>query len=328
MFLGRFGHCGMSRFKSGAVLLCLAVLISASGCSFGRVDEPYSISGSVMQAGDSLSPLFASQLCVVNTEIGDEPELSETAICGLFDIAQCRTMYAHRVNDRAEPASLTKIMTALVALKYGSPEQVLVAGDAIALSDTGAAKLGLSVGDSMTLDQALHFLLISSHCDVANMIADQVAGSVDEFVRLMNKEAKALGATQTQFKNPNGLTENGHYSTAYDQYLIFSEAIKYELISEIIHTSEYTTQYKTAGGDMTEKTIRSTNQYLLGNADPPAGFTVIGGKTGTTAAAGHCLILFARNKAGNPYIAVVLKASESKDLYAKMSLLLSQAVNG
>ena len=178
----------------------------------------------------------------------------------------------------------------------------------------------------MTLDQALHYLLIASACDVAVLIAEGVGGSVEEFVAMMNEEARNLGATQTCFKNPHGLTENGHYSTAYDMYLIFNEAMSYSEFTEIIHTVNYNTQYMNASGDYIEKEVHNTSKYLTGDATVPAGMTVIGGKTGTTTAAGSCLIMLARDNTGDPYIAVVMKASGSDDLYTKMGILLSHVV--
>ena len=95
----------------------------------------------------------------------------------------------------------------------------------------------------MTLDQALHILLMYSANDAAMLIAENIGGSVDHFVEMMNEEAQRLGATNTSFANPHGLSDDNHYTSAYDLYLIFNEAIKYDSFNEIIHMTSYQTAY-------------------------------------------------------------------------------------
>ena len=179
----------------------------------------------------------------------------------------------------------------------------------------------------MTLDQALHILLIYSANDVANMIASNIGGSIDEFVELMNTEAKAIGATKSHFKNPHGLTAEDHYVTAYDMYLIFNAAMQYDAFSEIINMNSYSTSYLDSKGTSKEVNISTTNGFLNGNKAQPSGVTVIGGKTGTTTAAGHCLILLARDTTANPYIVVVMRDTDSGTLYEDMTQLLKEIVN-
>ena len=174
----------------------------------------------------------------------------------------------------------------------------------------------------MTLDQALHILLLYSANDVAVLIAEGVAGSVEEFVTLMNEEAMDIGATNCHFTNPNGLTEEGHYVTTYDLYLIFQEALKYDLFNEIIQMTSYNTVYKDSNGNEKSIEMETTNLFLKGVYDMPANVTVIGGKTGTTNAAGHCLILLSRSSNGTPYISVIMKDTSKDELYTDMSTLL------
>ena len=128
----------------------------------------------------------------------------------------------------------------------------------------------------MTMDQALHILLLQSANDVAVMIAEGVAGSVDAFVALMNEEAARIGATNSSFTNPNGLTEDGHYMTAYDMYLIFQEALQYELFNQIIQMSTYTTTYRDRNGGEKTLDLKNSNRYLRGTWELPDNVTVIG----------------------------------------------------
>ena len=145
---------------------------------------------------------------------------------------------------------------------------------------------------------------------------------MDDFVALMNEEAAELGATNCNFMNPNGLTEEGHYVTTYDLYLIFQEAIKYELFSQIIQMTTYSTVYKDKNGDDKSLEVNTTNLYLRGTYEMPTNVNVIGGKTGTTNAAGHCLMLLSRSSDGTPYISIIMKESSGENLYTDMTELL------
>lgn len=218
-------------------------------------------------------------------------------------------------------------MTALVALKYGQLNQNLTASDAVTITESGAVLCGLKRGDTMSLDQALRILLVYSANDVAMLIAENVGGSVERFVEMMNQEAVRLGATNTHFMNPHGLTESEHYTTVYDLYLIFNEAIKYETFNEIIHMSGYQTVYYDKNGKEKGFDKPTTNQFLKGEQQAPANVTVIGGKTGTTSAAGYCLMLFSRDANGSPFISIVLRAEGAAQLYSEMIDLLEEIHN-
>ena len=222
------------------------------------------------------------------------------------------------------PASLTKTMTALLALKYGHLEDTITASANVYISESGAQLIGLKEGDKLTLDQALHALLMYSGNDASIAIAEYISGSVDEFCNLMNREALELGATNTHFVNPHGLTDDSHFTTAYDLYLIFNEAMKYDKFKEIIGMTEYTTTYSDRDGNPKELNIKNSNLFLTGDYQPPSNVSIIGGKTGTTNMAGSCLILLSNDQKGNPYISVILKASDRDSLYKEMSRLLEQ----
>ena len=302
--------------------------VCLSGCSGISYSSKYSVSSSTDLRAEEFYPTFASELCVVDSDIvSDDLELSETVSAGLFDLTRKTTIYSKNVNTKLAPASLTKVMTALVALKYGTLDQVLVAGSDVYVNESGAQKLGLKEGDRMTLDQALRIMLIYSANDVANLVASNIAPSIDEFVNLMNEEAKAIGATNSHFVNPHGLHDDDHYVTAYDMYLIFNAAMQYDTFSEIINSNEYSTTYMDITGAEKEVSISNTNAYIRGEQSSPSGVTVIGGKTGTTNAAGHCLILLARDTSGNPYIAVIMRDTDTGSLYTDMTGLLNEIVN-
>lgn len=259
------------------------------------------------------------------TEWGMEAlDMTQASAAVLFDVNNREVLYSKNAHERLYPASLTKVMTALVALKNASLDTVLTATDSVKINESGAQLCGLKSGDTMTLDQALHILLMYSANDAAMLIAENVGGSVDHFVEMMNEEAMRLGATNTSFANPHGLSDDNHFTTAYDLYLIFNEAIKYDSFNEIIHMTSYQTTFYDKDGKAKELTVNSTNRFLKGDFNAPENITVIGGKTGTTNAAGHCLILLSRDVNGAPYISVILNSSASDVLYPEMVQLLEQ----
>ena len=322
--------CTNNRICRIFAMAAAAVLIT--GCGSTEYDMAYKLNNDVSSfqltstamSQEMLTP-FAADLCVVGESdiSASGVSLPDVGAAALFNQRSLETVYAKNVNEQLHPASLTKIMTALVAIKYGSSDQMLTASENVRITEPGATLCGLNPGDQMTLDQALHVLLLQSANDVAIMIAEGISGSVDEFVATMNREAAAIGATNCNFTNPNGLTEEGHYMTAYDLYLIFQEALQYELFNQIIQMSTYTTTYRDRNGNEKSLELKNSNRYLRGSYEMPTNVTIIGGKTGTTTAAGSCLILLSRSSDGTPYISIIMKDSSGDQLYADMSELLS-----
>lgn len=313
------------------VVFCSALLLS--GCRYSKYDMPYAADSKISsfsminyEGSSETVDSFASDLCVTDSDINtDSIQISQGTSAGIFDVYAKETLYSKNIHAQIYPASLTKIMTALVALKYGSHETILTASSNVKIKEYDAQVLGLNVGDQMTLDQALHCMLIYSANDVANLIADNVGGSIDNFVDMMNQEAVNIGATNTHFVNANGLNDDNHYTTAYDLYLIMNAASQYELFNEIISMPTYQTVYYDGAGNEKSVDIKSTNLYLNGNQTAPPGMTVIGGKTGTTNAAGHCLILLSRDIKSRPYFSIVMKTDSREDLYKYMNSLMGLA---
>lgn len=312
-----------------AGLLSLTLMTGLSGCGkldydikYGSMDTLSTIGGS--EYGGSKTSTFASKLCVVESDIvGDGSiSLAECESAVLFDVENKGVIYSKNPLEQLYPASLTKIMTALVAIKYGQMDQVLTATNAVNIKESGAQLAGIVAGDKMTLHQALRILLLYSANDVALLIAENICDSVDSFVALMNEEAVKLGATGTHFVNPHGLTDPNHYTTAYDLYLIFNECIKYDEFTEIISMPGFDTTYTNINGKTINISVKNTNGYANGKYTPPSNVSVVGGKTGTTSAAGHCLILLSRNINGSPFISVVLKSESTESLYNNMNSLL------
>lgn len=320
--------------KFTALFAAFCVCISASGCSDEAVAFPYDPDYKVSsfrvigENGFETADPFAASLCVADGDVNVDDsvvDMSEATAAGLFDLNNNKVLYAKNIHERLAPASLTKLMTAVVALKYGNPDDVITVSANATQLESGAVTCGLQAGDRLTLNQAMHALLIKSANDAAVAIAEHIGGSVEGFAEMMNKEAQAIGATNSHFVNPHGLTADNHYVTAYDMYLIFNEALKYDGVGDIIRMTSYDSVYTDKDGKEKQLSFKTTNQYLAGNYSAPETVTVIGGKTGTTNAAGNCLVLLAKDTSGNPYIAIILRSKEREIMYTEMSDLLEEA---
>ncbi len=324
--------CTSRRSMTAYICLFVVMVSVLTGCGGLSYDMAYNADSDISsfnvvsgQNTGTATP-FAANLCVVTDNVteGTDADMTQATAAVLFALDNNEVLYAKNVHEIRNPASLTKVMTALVALKYGSLNQQLTATNSVNITESRAQLCGLKAGDTMTMDQALRILLLYSANDVAMLIAEGVGGTVDHFVEMMNEEAKSLGATNTNFSNPHGLTDPNHYTTAYDLYLIFNEAMKYETFSEIIQMNSYQTVYYDKNGKEKEFDKSTTNLFIQGRYNAPANVTVIGGKTGTTNAAGHCLMLLVRDVGGSPYISIVMGVPSTDELYNAVIDLLDE----
>lgn len=314
--------------------IILTIIITAvllTGCGY-KYNNPYAADSPIssfsmlnFQNSEEKVDSFAKKLCIVSSDVdANSIESSATTGAALFDLKNHDTIYAKNAHERIYPASLTKIMTFIVAIKNGDPSATLTATSNVYINDYAAQKIELNEGDQMTLEQALNIMLIYSANDVANLVAEGVGGSIDNFVAMMNEEAIRLGCTETHFVNANGLTNEDHYTTPYDLYLMMNEAIQFDLFNNIIGKDVYETTFYNVAGNEKKISVESTNLYLIGKESAPGGITVIGGKTGTTSAAGHCLVLLSKDVSNNNYISIVMRSDTRNDLYKIMNSMLSK----
>lgn len=237
-------------------------------------------------------------------------------------------IYYNKAFDEVAPASLTKLMTALLALKYGTmTDEITLTAEMNANMISSAQTCGFLAGDTVSLETLFNSMLVYSGNETANAIGIYLAGSLTDFAAMMNDEAAKIGATNSYFVTANGLDTSGHYSSAYDLYLIFNECMNYEAFVNAIETSDLTISYQGSDGTTKTSTFQTTNYYLKGEATSPDGLTVYGGKTGTTDEAGACLICYVLDDAGSEYIAVSLGNSSKTELYSQMNKILSKIQN-
>lgn len=201
------------------------------------------------------------------------------------------------------PASITKILTALLVLENCAlTDEVDVTSSAVHGLEAGATTAGLSVGDRLSVEDLLYAMLLRSANDAANALAIHVSGSVSEFAALMNERAKELGCLNSNFKNPSGLTDSEHQTSAYDMALIMKACLNNEAFLDIESHSSYKigATEKYPGG----LTVTMGHQMIKSGTDYHDD-RVIAGKTGFITASGNTLVTAAREN-GRTVIAVVL----------------------
>lgn len=317
--------------RKGLSIVLAAILLT--GCTPGvseelaytdtRVDAIYAS----LQEAESHAGTFARNLCVITGEEEQSDSMVNAEAAAVFGIDDQSVLFQKQPYERLYPASITKVMTALVALKYGNLEDTVTVGEEAVITEAGASLCNIKPGDTLTLEQLLYGLMLPSGNDAGASIAVHIAGSIEGFSDMMNREARALGATDSHFLNPHGLHDENHYTTAYDLYLIFNEAFQYPEFRKIIGTTEYPVSYTDGEGNAKSQIWKNSNRYLTGERETPAGLTVLGGKTGTTNAAGYCLIMASEDSEGRDYISVVLKAGSRPNLYDNMTNIIQKIVN-
>lgn len=227
----------------------------------------------------------------------------------LYDLKGGRVIHENNANERNYPASVTKIMTALIALEKGNLTDTLTVSDS-ALADITYlhSKLGLKSGEQMTLENLLTALLVSSANDAANVIAEYISGDIQSFVALMNQRAAELGMTNTHFANPHGFHDDNHYTTATDISIMTREALKNSKFCEIVKIKTCKLPATNLNG---ERMLSSTNHLISKYRNTFHYYPYATGiKTGSTDEAGSCLVASAE-KNGMTLLSVVLGCDNS-----------------
>lgn len=311
-----------------AFSVLLISIFGFTGC--GKEPAAYSVAYETEHYNQSIytGGLYAQNLCVSLGDVALDgfPGDSTLHAAGLFDVSRAQVLYADRIHEQLYPASTTKIMTAYITLKYGNLDDIVTVSQNATSFDWDAQVCGLQAGDQISLYDLLCGLLLYSGNDNAVAIAEHLSGSTEAFAEKMNEEAWALGARGTHFVNPHGLHEADHYTTAYDLYLMFNACIKDQRFLDIISMPSYTGTMTGADGTVRTATWLPTNYYSIGEAAPPDGVRVFGGKTGTTDEAGSCVILYNEDIGSNPYISIIMGADDKSILYNDMTQLLAAGI--
>ena len=211
-------------------------------------------------------------------------------------------------DQKVAPASITKLVTAMVTLENCEDYDAVVEASSYAirsLDGTNSSTAGIKVGEELTVRQLLYCLMVASANDAANVLAEYVAGDIDKFVIMMNDFVALLGCENTHFLNPHGLDAQGHYTTAKDLAVIYRYCLQNALFTEIAGTFE--TEIPATNKTDYARHLINTNNLLNDRIPDYYSPYVKNGKTGTTDDAGHCVISSA-SKDGYNYLLVVLRA--------------------
>ena len=270
----------------------------------------------ILAAALCLAALFSATVCAVPSP-GDSARASV-----VIEAESGEIVFEKNAHERKGPASTTKIMTALIALENGNPEEI-VKVDARAVGTEGSSAY-LCAGESVLLSDLLYAMMLGSANDAAAAIAYHIGGSIEGFAEMMNARAEELGLSDTHFENPHGLDGESHYTSAYDLSMIAREALKNEKFREIVSTK--TKAIKLSDGNVS-RVFRNHNRLLFEYGD------IIGVKTGFTKKCGRTLVS-AAERDGVTVICVTLcdgddwrdhrrLLSAGLDLYEKVTLCRS-----
>ncbi len=225
---------------------------------------------------------------------------AESAI--LMDIDTGSILYAKNIHKKSYPASTTKLLTCLIAVEQGNLDDMVSFSDTAIFSvPTDGSKIGMDVGESITLEQSLYGILVGSANEVANAVGEYISGSLEEFINLMNERAAQLGCTDSHFMNTNGLHDDNHYTSAYDLALISAAFFQNDMLCKIGNTDRYEF---TATATQPDDFILKNKHRLITGEDPYDG--ILGGKTGYTDQARQTLVTCAEQN-GMRLVCVVFK---------------------
>lgn len=276
----------------------------------------------LLAAATGLSLALSLLCCAVDAEDYSPPEAPElsSAKSAVIGDTEGRVLFDRDAYSRRAPASLTKIMTLLLAVEAIEAEEVspddmvTASSDCKTDLDDDSATVYIDEGETMSLEDLLYCAALASANEACNIIAEHVSGSVEAFVDAMNARAGELGCTGTHFTNCHGMPNDEHYTTARDLYVLCCEALSHPLLKTLVGTAEYTTAATNAYG---ERHLESSNALINRNSaygDEYYYEGAIGIKTGRTDSAGLCLAAAAERN-GVCVISVVLGAEGEEDSY-------------
>jgi len=257
-----------------------------------------------------LNVIFLSVIFILIHGISMASEISARAAV-VMDKDSGEILFAKKMNLKLPPASTTKLVTAMVALDELAPDTIVTVSEHAA--NTPSVEPKLIVGQKLSAKELLYLALMRSVNGAAVALAESIAGSEASFVKIMNKKAYALGAKNTRFINASGLPGQGQYTTAKDLAVLLKESLKYPLISEIINT-----RIKIIDMENKSVLLKNTNYLLWTDEDQ------IGGKTGYTRAARHCLVSASR-RYGRTLIVALLGERMRDNLWEDTLKLLDKS---
>ena len=260
-----------------------------------------------------LSLVLGMALPCALAEDDGAPKLKSAQCALLGDMGSGRILFNIDAYSRREPASLTKIMTLLLAVEAieagtASPDDMVTASAACKTGlEHDSSTAYIDRGETMSLRDLLYCAALASANEACNIIAEHISGSISAFVERMNTRAAELGCSGTHFANTHGMPDDNHYTTARDIFLIACEGMRHQLFAQLVGCREYTTS---ATNDSPARVLESSNALITPDSPYSDKYVypgAVGIKTGYTEKAGYCLVS-AVQRDGVNVIAVVLGA--------------------
>ena len=241
----------------------------------------------------------------------DAPEINAKAAI-VMDVDTGEILYEKAAHQAMYPASITKVLTCLLAVENGNVNDVItVSGSAMNQVESGSSSIGLQAGEQLTLRDALYGMMLNSGNECALAIAEYISGSTEAFADLMNETARGLGCTDSHFVNPNGLHDPDHYTSCYDMALIGQKAYQYPEFKKLISSQSYTIPETNMNE---ERPLWQENRLIYsGNGEYYYEYST-GGKTGYTLDALATLISYAERD-GKRLVTVVMRCDPTTDSY-------------
>lgn len=303
--------------------------------SIDASDDPDEVTGNDSASGDaaesteedSRTEFSAIQTASDYGSVIEPSQSSGLSLTGdgiiLMDAASGAVLYSKNADTKYYPASITKIMTALVALEKGSlSDSVICNAETLYAIEQNSSRIGLEAGEVISLEDALYFVILASGNDAAAVVAEHIGGTVDDFVAMMNEKAIELGCENTHFTNPHGLHNEDHYTTARDMARIMQAAVSNEDFCKIASATNYTAG---ATNINAERSVWNHHKMIL----PASEYHYDGvkeGKNGYTTIALNTLVTTAERD-GIKLIAVVLHCQGAPYTYSDTKKLFDYGFN-
>ncbi len=241
----------------------------------------------------------------------------------LYDLNTGTILYAKGMDEQRFPASITKIMTALIVVEQADLNaQVTFTETGLADAYGGSSNINPTLGETFTVDEMLQMVLVKSANDASTQLAEYVGGSVEAFAEMMNQKAVEIGCTNTHFANASGLEDDNHYTTAHDMALIMKEAIQYDRIREIMNAQSI----EIPATEYSETRYYSTHLLMLTPDSEYYYEGSLGGKTGYTPISGCTLVMYA-TRGDRTLIGVVMGGGDSNLICLDMADLFDYGFN-
>lgn len=301
---------GLKRMRTHALsaFLCIFIFISTGFSAFAA---PESLEAALLEAEDRKSlPIQTNQ--IENWPAG--PAIgAQSAI--LLEVNTGVILYAKNIDEKQFPASTTKLMTCLLAAENCKMDEIVTfSHDAVFSIEPGSSNIGIDAREAMPMEECLYGILVGSANEVANAVAEHVAGSMDDFAKMMNERAAELGCANTHFVNAHGLFNENHYTSALDLALIAKAFFQNELLSKLGNTSSH---HFEATDTQPDDFIQRNKHKLITGEIPYEG--IKGGKTGYTDDSRQTLVTCAEQN-GMKLICVIMKEESPEQFYDTVKL--------